>query len=352
MSLRKALERYEQRREEAEKRTKKLRREYGQWLSEKKKELLMRISALEKRRPPKNVDERLLQRVEVARKSYVSALRRAVEDITTMEDLGKRLPDMAKLHIDYGRHVMILYERDVYAINAVLKGLNEGYSRYLEELSAVILPKLKIEELLAEIEKVSSELTKLDEEIARLRGELTEKRKALEAGMSSGETEEILVAMDKIRTEIRKVEIEIRSMVSKLAKPLKRMRLGGFADEVVKDSGIVIERPEEFLELLQTVYPRLEGKAKKAADWLLKNLGEELKRLEMLRGKLSELKFEEERRRDKLKPLLREIEEIEKEIKKREILRAKLERKRGHLEGELRAEMEGLEKVLGVEIER
>ena len=350
-SLRKALEEYERRREEGLKKAEELREKYNRWLAKKKKELLKRISSLEKRKPPKNVDDRLLQRVEVARRSYVSALRRTVEGIGTMEDLGKRLPDVAKLHVDYGRHVMILFEKDVYAINSLLRELGEGYSRYIEELSTAFLPELRVRELLAEIEALSSELKGLEREIAELRKELEEKKKALNSASSDG-MEDIEAAIEETRAEIRKAEIEVRSKVSKLGKPLKRMRLGGIADEVARDSGVALERPDEFLELLRDVYPKLSGKAKKAADWLLENLEEELERVETLRERLSELNSEEEKRRGKLKPLLEEIEGIEREIQKREAMRAKLEKKRAHLEGELEEEIEKLGSLLGVEIER
>ncbi|WP_297501222.1 hypothetical protein [Thermococcus sp.] len=351
ISLEKALKEYRRRREEGEKKAERLKREYNRWLSRKKKELLKKISALEKKKPPKKVDERLLQRVEAERKAYVSALRRALESIEDIEDLGKRLSDLSKLHVSHGRHVMVLYEKEVYAVNALLKELSEGYSKYVEELSSLLLPEIELERVISELRDVSSRIGTLDSEINAIEEELEKKKKELDSRMGSPEIEEIKKTIESLRGEQRRIEIEVRSKVSKLGKPLRRMRLGGLADEVARDSGVALERPGEFLSLLRSVYPKLDGKAKKAADWLLKNLSTEVERLGEISGEIETLKKRRKKLLEELKPLEEEIRELKRILRERKALREKLERKRAHLEGEIREEKKRLEDVIGVEVE-
>ncbi|WP_297506345.1 hypothetical protein [Thermococcus sp.] len=350
MSLEKALKEYRRRREESKEKAEKLRGEYNRWLSRKKKEILKKISALEKKKPPKKVDERLLQRVEAERRAYVSALRRALESIEDIEELGKRLPDLGKLHVSHGRHVMVLYEKEVYAINALLKELSEGYARYVEELSSLLLPEVELEKAISELRDVSSRIEELDSEIRAIAEELGRKREELESRMASPEIRETEKEIENLRRELRRREMEVRSKVSKLGKPLKRMRLGGLADEVARNSGLALERPVEFLSLLRSIYPRLDGKAKKAAEWLLENLPAEVERLESLREEIEALEREREKLLEEIKPLEEEIRELERDLREKKAMKEKLERKRAHLEEEIAGEKKKLEELLGVEI--
>jgi predicted nucleic acid-binding Zn-ribbon protein len=345
-SLQRALEEYRLKLEESKRESQKIRERYGKWLSKEKKKLLKKISELERRKPPKNVDERLLQRVEAERRAYVSALRRIIEGIENMEDLGKRLPDLAKLHVDHGRHVTILYEKDVYAINSLLKEMSETYSRYLEELEAVSVPELRVEEILKQIEEVSRRIEEISEDLNLLEGQVKEKKALLEKAMTSDELSSIERRIEDRKREIRRKEIEVRSRVSKLSKPLRRMRLGGIADEVSRDSGVAIERSSEFLRMLEDVLPRLEGKARKSGEWLLKNLEGEVEELRSLREELSSLEEERSRLMEELKPLEDELRALEARQKVLEDEKARLENKLSHLKGELEAELEELNRVI------
>jgi len=347
----KAIGEYRRKREENLREIEKLKRAYWKSFLKKRKEVLKRLEKLEKKKLPKGMDEKLAKKVEADRAKYVSSLRRALEGIETMDDLGKRLPELAKLHVDHGRYLLIAFEKDLYGINRLLKELSEEYAEYSTRVSELQLPELNVEGTLAQIEETRrslnegrAELGKLKRELEAKRNELAERRRELGMG-------EIDERIKELVSSKKGIEIEVRSKVSKVQKPIRRMRLGGFADDVARDSGLAIEEPNEFLSLLIKVYPRLEGKAKKSAEWLLKNLEGKV-------GEIRELEREIERLESLRREKLRELESIEEEARtvERLILEVeenvrRLERKLEHLEKELEKEIEALEEVLGERVE-
>ncbi|WP_456421981.1 hypothetical protein [Thermococcus sp.] len=351
MRLEEAILEYERRRKESLKRVEKLRQKYNKWLNKKKKELLKALERLEKAKPPKNVDKRLLQIVEADRRNYVGSMRHVLGGILTVDDLGKRLPDIAKVHVDYGKRVMILFEKEIYAINSILKELSEGYAEFRAELERTSPPDINITGKLEELRRVRWELKEKRKSLSELSGRLEKERERLEAVISSEKFESIDREIREISSRVRSIELELRSKVSKLQKPLKRMRLGGIADEVAKNSGVALERPEEFLSLLVRVYPRLDGKARKSAEWLLENFEEKVSELSNLLDTLRELEKKREELLLDVKPLQDELDTTERELVllREEVKR--LERKLSRIEAELRDELEKLEKYLGRKIE-
>ncbi len=351
MKLEEAILEYRRRREEGLKKAEKLRGRYNRWLAKKKKELIKAVEKLEKARPPKKVDEKLLQIVEADRRSYVSAMRHALEGIQTIDDLGKRLPDLAKVHLDYGKHVIILFEKEVYSINSLLKELSENYARFVEELKDSLPPEVDVLGKLEELRKAQREFNAKRDRLSKLANELEAERKKLESLLSSEEIAGVEGEVREVSSKIRSLELELRSKVSKLQKPLRRMRLGGIADEVARDSGVALEKPEEFLSLLINVHPRLEGKARKSAEWLLNNLDKKILELEELRQKLKELKAQKAELLEKLKPERERLEDIERELALLGEDVKRLERKLSRIEAELNDELRKLERYLGEKIE-
>jgi len=351
LRLEEAIREYELRREEGLKKAEKLRKKYNKWLGKKKKELLKAVGKLEKAKPPKNVDERLLQIVEADRRNYVSSMRHALEGIQTVDDLGKRLPDLAKVHVDYGKHVMILFEKEVYAVNALLKELSEGYAEFREELEKSVPPEIDVAAKLEELRRAQREFQEKRKALSRLAQELEGERKRLESLLSSEEFARVEEKAREVSAEIRSIELELRSKVSKLQKPLKRMRLGGIADEVARDSGVALEKPKEFLSLLLKVYPRLDGKARKSAEWLMENFEEKLSELNALREQLKKLNERREELLKEVKPVQEELLAIERELSLLADDVRKLERKLSRIEAELREEIEKLGDYLGEKVE-
>lgn len=351
MKLDEAIRKYELKREEDLKKVERLREKYDKWLAKKKRELLRAIEKLEKAKPPKKVDERLLQIVETDRRNYVNSIRHALEGIQTIDDLGKRLPDLAKVHVDYGRHVMILFEKDVYAINSLLKELSEGYSEFRAELERTTPPEIDVLGKLEELQMTRKEFLEKQKSLSKLTQELENKRRKLESLLSSEEFTGIDREIREVVSRIRSVELELRSKVSKLQKPLKRMRLGGIADEVAKDSGVALERPDEFLSLLRGVYPKLDGKARKSAEWLAENFEGKLSELSELREKLEELEARRNEMLEGIKPVRDELLTMERELSLLTEEVKKLEKKLLRLEDELKTELKRLEEYLGERIE-
>ncbi|MBP1911024.1 hypothetical protein [Thermococcus stetteri] len=346
-----ALKKYRTKLEETQKEALKIRKSYQKWLSKKKKELKKAIGKLEKAKPPKNVDETLLKLVEADRRTYVSAFKRALEGIQDIEDLGKRLPELGKVHIDYGKHVIILFEKEVRAINSILKEMDEGYREYLQEIQKRSLPGLRIEEKLGELKTVQEKLNSINSEMESLLEEISLKRKAVEREYQKPKVERIEREIRELKARKRKLEMKARSNVSKIQKPLKRLRMGGLADQLARDSGVAIEKPGEVVSLLQTLKPRFEGKALNSAEWLIENLESEVGEIRELDRKIRELESARERELSRAEHIESEISSLERRIKELENEKKKLERLRIRLEEDIQKDVRVLESILGEDIE-
>ncbi|NJE09549.1 hypothetical protein [Thermococcus sp. MAR1] len=353
MRLERALDEYEKRKKKAEKEVEKVRKKYRKNLEKRIQEILKRINSLEKKDVPKNVDDKIKKIVTAEKKNYVTALRNALSSISDMEDLGKRLPDLARLHVGHGKYLLIIFEKDVYAINRLLKELNDEYMRYYNELGRKGLPNLRLRELLKEEEITRERIATAEKEKLKLEKELEAKKEELDEFYREHGLGELEANIKSLSSSLRTVEMEVRSKASKLQKPIKRMRLHEpIADELVRDSSVAIKKPDESISLLQRIYPRLDGKYKKTAQWLIENLKERADAIERERKRLSEL----ERKRDEIlakgEAMKKEIWEIQRLIEEKEAEIRKLKRKLEHLEKELDENLAKLEDILGTKIER
>ncbi|WCN28270.1 hypothetical protein [Thermococcus kodakarensis] len=351
MRMEDALRKYQLRLEESQKEALKIRKNYQKWLSKKKKELKRAVEKLEKVKPPKNVDETLLKIVEADRRAYVSAFKRALEGIQDIEDLGKRLPELGKVHIDYGKHVIILFEKEVLAINSILKEMDEGYREYLQETQRISLPKLEVEEKIEELKTVKEKLSFINSEIESLLEEISLKRKEIEQERQKPEVKSIEGQLENLITKKKKLEMEVRSNVSKIQKTLKRLRMGGLADQLARDSGVALEKPGEVVSLLQTLKPRFEGKARKSVEWLSENLESTVSEIKELDRKIHELRSAMEKELSRAGHLEDEISFLERRTAELESEKKKLEKLKARLEEEIQQEVKLLEKALGEEIE-
>ena len=347
-----ALERYEALRKEREKELEKLKKRYNSVLKKSLGELLKRLEELERKELPKKMDERMKKVVEGERRSYVLSLRTVLSGIETMEDLGKRLPDVSKFHVSHGKYLVEIFDKDVYRINKLLKELSEEYGGYYQELSKKKLEEINPKGLIAEIEETQEKIKELESEKDDISRKINEKKKELESFRESSGLGEIEREQKEITKELKALEIDVRSKASKLQKPVKRMRLGGFADDFVRDSSIVIEREKEFFELLDMIESKLDKKQEKAAKWLRKNLPEKAKKIRELRKRLRDLEKKKEEVSSKTSVLRKEIWELEREIEKREAEIKRLRRKLEHLEKELDDEISKLNEILGERVER
>ncbi|NJE05850.1 hypothetical protein E3E36_06780 [Thermococcus sp. M36] len=353
MRLEQALEEYERKRKKAEKETEKIRKKYNSRLERRIREILKRIEALERSKLPKNIDENMAKIVSAERKNYVTALRNALGSIKDMEDLGKRLPDLAKLHVGHGKYLLIIFEKEVYAINRLLKELNEDYVRYYNELMEKGLKDLRIQELLREEKEIREALIKAEMERRELEKKITTKRQELEDFFTKEGLDTIEQEMKHLTSGLRSAEIEIRTKASKLQKPIKRMRLHEeVAHEFIRDTSTVLRKPEEFISLLQRVYPRLDGKYRKAAQWLIENLEEKAKEVEKERAKLKELEEKRDSILARAEARKKELWELERLIEEKEVELKRLRNKLEHLEKELSESIAKLEAILGKKIER
>ena len=353
MKLKQALEEYERRKEKARKEVGKIRERYNRKLRKKIAELLRRIEKLENKDIPKNVDDNIRKIVAAERRNYVTALRNALSSVENMENLGKRLPDLAKLHVGHGKYLLIIFEKDVYAINRLLKELNEEYVRYYNELGEKELEEVRIEETLAEIEKIRGVIAETEGEIKELQKKLQRLEGELEEFYNKEGLDKLEESIKTLHSRIRSEELEIRSKASKLQKPVKRMRLGEpMAEELIRDTSIALRKPGEFIDFVKKIEPKLEAKQRKAAKWILNNLEEKVTEIMVLREELQRLKAERDEIRLKGHELEKELEQTKRLIKKKEDELEKLKNRLKHLENKLEKEIERLERILGTKINR
>ncbi|WP_297420948.1 hypothetical protein [Thermococcus sp.] len=353
MRLEQALKEYEKRKRKATKEREGVERKHNKRMEKLIKELIRRIDTLERRDIPKDVDGNIRKIVTAERRNYVTALRNALNGINDMESLGKRLPDLAKLHVGHGKYLLIIFEKDVYAINRLLKELNEEYMDYYNELAEKGLEEVNVEEIMGEIEKTREDIKRTEEELRKLKRRLSEAEIALEEFYHESGLEEIEREAKALRLKVKGTEMEVRSKASKLQKPVKRMRLGEeIAEELVHDSSIALREPEKFLRFVRKIEPKLDPKQRKAARWLLENLPRKVEELNYEKKKLEEIENHREdilagsaSIEDEIRRIKSLMDEKGKELKK---LKNRLE----HLERELEDEIKKLEKAVGTNIER
>ncbi len=352
MKLEQALKEYKRKKKEEEKRIQKLKDKHNKRIKKKIQNILKKIEGLERKRLPKDIDERIARLVENDRKNYVRALKHALRSVEDIDDLGKRLPDMAKLHVGHGKYLLIAFEKDIYTINRLLKELSEEYEEYYREVSIESLGEFEPEKILEEERRIHELLKKVREDRDKLRKVAEKKRAELQGFYHDKGLDKLEGEIKSLNADVRRLELEVRSKASKLQRPIKRMRLGGFADEFLRDTGAVIENPGEFIALIRKIRDDLNEKHRKTADWLIKHLPEkatEIKRrrkeLEKLQERKDEVLEEGATREKEIWKLEREVEEKEAEIRK---LRHQLE----HLEAQLNEALSKLGRILGEEIER
>jgi len=352
LRLERALEEYERIKNERRRELEKIKKEYNRRLKKELKEILKELDELEKKRIPKGVDERIKRVLEGERRSYVSSLRTTLKSIESMDDLGKRLPDISKFHIGHGKYLLEVFEKEVYSINKLLKRLSEEYGSYYTEISTKELGDVDIKALREDISHVMRAIDETRDERKRLEEILYRKRRELETLRKNMGLEELEEKINNLSSEIKRLEMEIRSRASKLQKPIKRLRLGGFADEFSRDSSLAVREPEKTLKLVKERLPNFEGKQKKAAEWLIKYLPEKITEI---REKRRILKSLEEKRNlilDQTSSKEKEIWEIERLIQEKEGEIRRLKRRLEHLEREFNDAIEKIETILGESIER
>jgi len=325
-------------------------REYMARTREVVKEISAALDELEAKEPPSKVDPTLLKIALREKNTYVSAMRKAIDRISSMEDLGKRLQELSKIHTGHGRYTLTLFEKEVYRINRLLKELGELYASYSTKKASIdeSLPELHIDEILNEIQTIEKELEQYERELAELKKEKLRIEGKITSEADGGE--DLVDKKRELELRIRTLETEVRSKASKLQKPLKRMRLPE-AEPFLRSSSYVLEHPDDFLNLLRKVKPRLEGKYRKSAEWLLRNLSEKEKEIRELKAEdehlqsLLDLKAEERRNVE------HELASLEERIRVTEGNVSKLRKRLDSLTEELKKELSLLSHVVGEEVE-
>jgi chromosome segregation ATPase len=327
-----------------------IEKEYLERTIEVVREISTALDELGAKEPPSKVDPTLLKIALRERNTYVSTMRKAIDRISSMDELGKRLQELSRIHTGHGRYTLTLFEKEVYRINRLLKELGELYAEYSAKKASIeaSLPELHIEELLKEVQTVRAEVEQLERELA----ELKEEKLRLEGERTSrtGPGEELLERKRKLELRIKTLETEVRSKASKLQKPLKRMRLPE-AEPFLKSSSYVLEHPEEFLSLLKKVESRLDGKYRKSAEWLIKNLPEKEKELRELKAEHEHLKAAFESKAQERRNAEHELAAVEERIRTAEENLSKLRKRLDSLTDGLEKELSILSQVVGEEVE-
>ncbi|NJF24326.1 DNA repair protein Rad50 [Thermococcus sp. Bubb.Bath] len=350
MKLEQALRVYDELLRKKRRESESLEKEYMDRTLEVVKEISSVLNELEAKEPPSKVDPTLLKITLRERRAYVSTMRKAIDRLSSMEDLGKRLQELSRIHTGHGRYTLTLFEKDVYRINKLLKELGELYAEYSAKKASIEagLPELHISEILQEIQTVRAELEQLERELA----DLKEEKLRLERERTSrvGPGEELLERKRKLELRIRTLETEVRSKASKLQKPMKRMRLPE-AEPFLRSSSYVLEHPEDFLNLLEKVKPRLDGKYRKSAEWLLKNLPGKEKEIRELKAEHERLESEVESKAKERRNAEHELAAIEEHLMGIKENVSKLRKRLNSLTEELEKELSVLGKVVGEEVE-
>ncbi|AHF81003.1 Hypothetical protein TES1_1627 [Thermococcus paralvinellae] len=347
------MKEYEKRKKKVEEERKKLEEKYTSKFLKKKREILKNLEKLERKEIPKKIDDRIKKVVEGERKSYVDTLRRTLERIESIDELGRFLPELSKFHVSHGKYLLLVFEKEVYAINKILKEISEEYTEYIKRTAEISIDSIEFDSILNSIEVTKKQLEKEERDLSALKAELKEKEKEFKTAKFSKELEEIESEIKTLKSSIAKDEIEIRSKISKLQKPIKRMRTGEkTANEILKDSSYGIEHPEEFLSFLIKIRGQLEGKYKQTADWIIENLESKSREIQERKKKLEGLEHKREEILQEKKEIENEIERIRKRILEKEARIRKLKEKLLELEKELDESLSKLEKILNTSIDK
>ncbi len=348
LSLDDALRRYGSIKIEEEKKIHEIKEKYWRKASSLISELLDSIEELDERDPPRDVDENLLRIALRDRSRYVPSIVRLLSDISSMEELGKRLPELSKFHVSAGRYLLVVFEKDMRRINSLMKELGELHMEYMNEISSGFPTDIdsEIRELLGELRELEKERKELEEKMRETEKEIDELRRRLEEAKKK---EDENFEVSELEREARTLRIKIKSKVSKLQKPLKRMRIEE-AKPFIEDSSFALDHPEEFLSVLVRIYPKLERKYRSAASWAVENLKKEVDRLRELEKKLETLRMEEEREEQRAREIRRRIQDRERELKRIKETMERIRKKEAGLRERLEKAVERLEDVLGEEI--
>jgi chromosome segregation ATPase len=353
LKLKEALQEYEKRKEAIMKQREGISKKYTESSKEIVSKILRTLENLEQKELPKKIDPQLARIVGVERERYTTALRNMVRKIESIEDVKKILPEISKFHVAHGRHLLLVFEREIYEINALLKSLSKEYSAYLEEINKVGIENVKAKELLKELEDLKSHTKEEERSKENLMTQLKRLQEQIEELENKPEFKALKESEEKLRREISQKEIKIRSKVSKLQKPIKRMRMpDATAKEFLENSAYAIHHPEEFLKLLDKIKDNLDKKYRKTAEWAKTNLVKESQELAVMKERLTKIEEklstfigEEEAKK-------REIEELKKKIQEKEEKIRSFKKQIHELEEELRKSISKLERILGEKIER
>ncbi|USS40631.1 hypothetical protein NF865_10170 [Thermococcus aggregans] len=352
MKLREALQEYERKKEEIKKQRQRIRAKYTKTSGEIVLKIFKNLERLEKQEIPKNVDPRLARIVKAEKDRYITALRNMLQKIEGIEDVEKILPEISRFHVTHGRHLLLIFEKEIYEINALLKALSEEYSAYLKEVGKIGIEDVKTKELLKELEDLRDTLK--EEELSRenLMKQLEELQKQIKGLEAKPEFKALRESQERLKREISGKEINIRSKISKLQKPIKRMRLPeSVAREFLKDSAYAINHPEEFLELLGRIENELDKKYKKTAEWAKTNLIKESQELANMKEELAKVEKELSDIVEKEEAKKREVEELKRKIREKEEKIKAFKKKVEELEEELKRSISKLERILGEKVE-
>lgn len=349
--MERALKEYEERRRKVEEERKKLKEEYTSRLLKRKHEILKHLEKLERKKIPENVDDIIEKIVERERRSYVDTLRRTLERIESIDKLGKFLPELSKLHVSHGKYLLLVFEKEIYAINRLLREISEDYTEYINRMAEIDIEPVELNSILTGIKTTREQLEEAERELEFLRAKLEEKEKELRTKEFEKMLEETESNVKILKSSIARDEIEIRSKISKLHKPIKRLRTGEkIADEILKDSSYGIEHPEEFLSFLIKIRGRLEGKYRQTADWIVENLEPKSGEIMEKRKRLKELMHRRHEILQEKREIENEIERIKTLILEKEARIKRLRERLLELERELHESLSKLERILNTRI--
>lgn len=348
--MERALKEYEKRRRKVEEERKKLKEKYASRFLKRKHEILKHLEKLERKKIPE-IDDRIKKIVERERRSYVDTLRRTLERIENIDKLGRFLPELSKLHVSHGKYLLLVFEKEIYAINRLLREISEDYTEYINRMAEIDIEPVELNSILTGIETTREQLEEAEKDLEFLRAELEEKEKKLRTKEFEKMLEEIESEIGNLKFSIARDEIEIRSKISKLHKPIKRLRTGEkIADEILKDSSYGIEHPEEFLSFLIKIRGRLEGKYRQTADWIVQNLKPKSGEIMEKRKRLKELMHRRHEILQEKREIENEIERIKTLILEKEARIKRLKKRLLELERELHESLSKLERILNTRI--